>query len=84
MVDSKPTKDASDSVSMRSYYTLYYEICIAILAVFMLTLLWLILNEYFFMKQYKEKIRSPSEFCLELGGLPKTMNEHELCNAIYQ
>ena len=70
--------------SVRSFYYSYFMVCIAILAVFIALLTWLYCNERQFMKQYQKKYRSPSEYTIELRGLPPDYNKQMVIDGVYK
>ena len=70
--------NGEDSASMREFYSGYIIVCCLILFLTVLTLFWLHLNRLVYIKKYRESIRSPSEFTLELKGLPQNLDEETL------
>ena len=55
----------------------------AIVIVFILLLIWLYCNELRFIRQYKKRFRNPSEYTIELRGLPPSFTKQQVIDEVY-
>ena len=80
--DAKAIRTANLSVT--EFYHTYFVFCTALLAIFQVFLGWLLLNQKYFLKQYTARFRTPSEYTLQLRGLPSQWNEDEMLTGVYK
>lgn len=69
---------------IRQFYIKYFVTSVSLILIFQGFLIWLFLNEKYFMKQYKKKFRSPNEYSLQLRGFPSDWTETEVVTGIYK
>ena len=81
-IEISPAGKLEKNLSMREFYSGYITVCVLTLALTVLTLFWLRLNKLNYMKKYRETIRSPSEFTLELKGLPSHLDQKSMYNEV--
>ena len=71
-------------MSMRGFYELYIYACCLVVFLLILTIFWMNLNESKFMLQYRKKIRSPSEYSLEIKGIPNNFTEGKVYFELFE